>query len=205
MSWINSIVNEGNCQYKENHNDCFYLNFFSEEHERKIDEYRDQIKRQQDMIRLDFVLFQQVLIRCWWTKLLIGILHSFKVGFMIRQCRAEAATNRLDADLLRTEADMACLQVKTITLAISSWKPSFLPFYLLNVTCLQVKTTILAIYLEFWRWQFVHRYDSKPNQNQSYSFLSQPYSNLKCAWTQSQTQSQTQHRKSAKLPWHHNI
>merc|ERR1712172_365760 len=47
------------------------------EHERKIDECRDQIKRQQDMIR---------------------------------QRRAEAATNRLDADLLRTEADMACLQ-----------------------------------------------------------------------------------------------
>jgi len=29
---------------------------------------------------------------------------------MISQRRAEAATNRLDADLLRTEADMACLQ-----------------------------------------------------------------------------------------------
>ena len=39
---------------------------------------------------------------------------------MIRQRRAEAATNRLDAGLLRTEADMACLQVKTIPLAILS-------------------------------------------------------------------------------------
>jgi len=74
---MNIIVNEGNCQNKENHNNFFYFNVFSEEHERKIDECRDQIKRQQDMIR---------------------------------QCRAEAATSRLDADLLRTEADMACLQ-----------------------------------------------------------------------------------------------
>ena len=73
------------------------------------------------MIRLDFVLFQQVLIRCWSTKLLIGywILQSFKVGLMIRQCRAEAATNRLDADLLRTEADMACLQVKILPILSS--------------------------------------------------------------------------------------
>ena len=47
------------------------------EHERKIDESRESIKRQQDMIR---------------------------------QRRAEAETNRLDAGLLRTEADMACLQ-----------------------------------------------------------------------------------------------
>ena len=39
-----------------------------------------------------------------------------------RQGRAEAATNQTDADLLRTEADMACLQVKAITLAISSRK-----------------------------------------------------------------------------------
>ena len=41
----------------------FYLNFFSGEHERKIDECRERIKRQQDMIRLDFVLFQKVLSR----------------------------------------------------------------------------------------------------------------------------------------------
>ena len=41
----------------------FYLNFSSGEHEQKIDECRERIKRQQDMIRLDFVLFQKVLIR----------------------------------------------------------------------------------------------------------------------------------------------
>ena len=41
----------------------FYLNFFSGEHERKIDECQQRIRRQRDMIRLDFVLFQKVLIR----------------------------------------------------------------------------------------------------------------------------------------------
>ena len=39
---------------------------------------------------------------------------------LTRSRRAEAATNRLDADVLRTEADMACLQVKTTILAILS-------------------------------------------------------------------------------------
>ena len=39
---------------------------------------------------------------------------------LTRLRRAEAATNRLDADLLRTEADYACLQVKTTILAILS-------------------------------------------------------------------------------------
>ena len=39
---------------------------------------------------------------------------------LTRLRRAEAATNRLDADVLRTEADYACLQVKTTILAILS-------------------------------------------------------------------------------------
>ena len=39
---------------------------------------------------------------------------------LTRLRRKEAATNRLDADVLRTEADHACLQVKTTILAILS-------------------------------------------------------------------------------------
>ena len=39
---------------------------------------------------------------------------------LTRLRRKEAATNRLDADVLRTEADYACLQVKTTILAILS-------------------------------------------------------------------------------------
>ena len=39
---------------------------------------------------------------------------------LTRLRRKDAATNRLDADVLRTEADHACLQVKTTILAILS-------------------------------------------------------------------------------------
>ena len=90
---------------------------FSEEHEGKIDEGRNKIKRLQDLIRFCLTFYFHFFASNSKNYLInfrtFRTPHSSYFGFNVRQRRAEASTYRLDANLLRTEADMADLHVKT--------------------------------------------------------------------------------------------